>query len=194
MFSYVSKLVGGVSTSATTTNSTAALACTPIRPGTAHALARTASASSLHAHGNANADAAPDTPHNYQKQQRQGTLNLSSAEHAIQVAVRIRPTVNLTATVTATTTLAQPKTPAPKAQSHTPAQSSVSEGDEASIVVDQATATILDAVTNKTFTYDTVLPCSIAQEEVFTQCGAPMVDHVLAGHNGCILAYGQTGE
>ena len=43
------------------------------------------------------------------------------------------------------------------------------------------------------FRLDNVLPPSATQEDVFLECGAKVVDRALAGINGTILAYGQTG-
>ena len=38
-----------------------------------------------------------------------------------------------------------------------------------------------------------VFPTTATQDELFEECGRPYVDNLLAGVNGCIFAYGQTG-
>jgi kinesin family member 5 len=45
----------------------------------------------------------------------------------------------------------------------------------------------------KQFSYDSVFDQYITQKEVYTRVGQPVVDCVLEGYNGTILAYGQTG-
>jgi hypothetical protein len=41
------------------------------------------------------------------------------------------------------------------------------------------------------FTFDRVFPPSASQEHVFEAIGAPVLQSILAGFNGCVLAYGQ---
>jgi hypothetical protein len=45
----------------------------------------------------------------------------------------------------------------------------------------------------KTFSFDSVFDHSSNQKEVYNKIGKPVVDCVLQGYNGTILAYGQTG-
>lgn len=56
--------------------------------------------------------------------------------------------------------------------------------------------TIRTSVTRKnekSFTYDTVFGESASQVDVYNVIGRPVIDDVLKGYNGCIMAYGQTG-
>lgn len=41
------------------------------------------------------------------------------------------------------------------------------------------------------FTFDRVFSPDVRQAEVYDVVGAPILESVLAGFNGCILAYGQ---
>ncbi len=50
-----------------------------------------------------------------------------------------------------------------------------------------------DKTKQKVFSFDTVFSRSSSQEVVFNGVGAPLVDAVLKGINGCLIAYGQTG-
>lgn len=43
------------------------------------------------------------------------------------------------------------------------------------------------------FTFDAVWDETSSQEEIFFKCAEPIIDAVLAGYNGTIFAYGQTG-
>ena len=43
------------------------------------------------------------------------------------------------------------------------------------------------------FRFDACLPWGATQEEVYDSCARSIVDSVLAGFNGTVLAYGQTG-
>ena len=43
------------------------------------------------------------------------------------------------------------------------------------------------------FAFDAIFPPSASQEEIFDEVGAPLIESVLDGYNGTILAYGQTG-
>ena len=43
------------------------------------------------------------------------------------------------------------------------------------------------------FAFDALFPPSSSQKEVFDEVGAPLIESVLEGYNGTILAYGQTG-
>lgn len=63
------------------------------------------------------------------------------------------------------------------------------------IDVDISSSTItLDSKPNhKTFTYDFVGDQNISQEEIFEVIGKPIASSCLAGYNGTIFAYGQTG-
>ena len=45
----------------------------------------------------------------------------------------------------------------------------------------------------KTFTYDQVYGADSEQLEIFSITGKPLVESVMAGYNGTIFAYGQTG-
>ena len=45
----------------------------------------------------------------------------------------------------------------------------------------------------KTFTYDQVYDWNSQQLELFSITAKPIVDSVMAGYNGTIFAYGQTG-
>lgn len=45
-----------------------------------------------------------------------------------------------------------------------------------------------------TFAYDFVYGCDSAQEQVFLDIGAPILDRAFGGYNGTIFAYGQTGS
>ena len=45
----------------------------------------------------------------------------------------------------------------------------------------------------KTFTFDAVYPPNTAQNHLYQQSAAHIVDSVLEGYNGTIFAYGQTG-
>ena len=45
----------------------------------------------------------------------------------------------------------------------------------------------------KTFRYDTVFGEGATQRDVYAVVGRPVIDDVLRGYNGCIMAYGQTG-
>ena len=45
----------------------------------------------------------------------------------------------------------------------------------------------------KTFTYDAVFTDSANQKNLYSKIGFPVVNSVLDGYNGTILAYGQTG-
>lgn len=45
----------------------------------------------------------------------------------------------------------------------------------------------------KEFRFDRVFGPTSTQEQVFATVGAPLVEHVLAGYNASLLAYGQTG-
>ncbi|KAJ9587102.1 hypothetical protein L9F63_028328 [Diploptera punctata] len=45
----------------------------------------------------------------------------------------------------------------------------------------------------KTFTFDTVFDTDSRQMDVYNETARPIVDKVLMGYNGTILAYGQTG-
>jgi hypothetical protein len=47
--------------------------------------------------------------------------------------------------------------------------------------------------TPKTFTYDQVYDINSQQLEIFSITAKPIVDSVMAGYNGTIFAYGQTG-
>ena len=43
------------------------------------------------------------------------------------------------------------------------------------------------------FAFDTVLPVDASQRRVYEAVCAPVVEAVMAGFNGAVLAYGQTG-
>ncbi|CAH8847748.1 unnamed protein product [Trichobilharzia szidati] len=45
----------------------------------------------------------------------------------------------------------------------------------------------------KQFTFDVVFGCSSKQTDIYNRVARPIVDKVLEGYNGTILAYGQTG-
>ncbi|XP_063233864.1 kinesin-like protein KIF3A [Bacillus rossius redtenbacheri] len=45
----------------------------------------------------------------------------------------------------------------------------------------------------KTFTFDSVFDCDSRQMDLYNEIARPIVDKVLMGYNGTILAYGQTG-
>jgi len=45
----------------------------------------------------------------------------------------------------------------------------------------------------KTFTFDVIFGKESAQVDVYNEIARPIVEKVLAGYNGTILAYGQTG-
>lgn len=47
--------------------------------------------------------------------------------------------------------------------------------------------------TPKTFTYDQVYDVNSQQLEIFSITAKPIVESVMAGYNGTIFAYGQTG-
>lgn len=47
---------------------------------------------------------------------------------------------------------------------------------------------------NRTYVYDSVLPPSITQEEVYNKAARDIVKDVLEGYNGTIFAYGQTSS
>jgi hypothetical protein len=47
---------------------------------------------------------------------------------------------------------------------------------------------------DKPFQFDAVLPSDCTQSDVFHTCGKPMVDGVLEGVSGSVLAYGQVRE
>ncbi len=47
---------------------------------------------------------------------------------------------------------------------------------------------------SKEFLYDGVFSEKSHQEEVYKKVGQPVVEHVMKGVNGCILAYGPTGS
>lgn len=46
---------------------------------------------------------------------------------------------------------------------------------------------------SKTFTFDAVFSEKSTQRHIYDVCAAPVVESVLAGYNGTIFAYGQTG-
>eukprot|EP00388_Colpodella_angusta_P019451 GDKJ01048686.1.p1 GENE.GDKJ01048686.1~~GDKJ01048686.1.p1 ORF type:complete len:833 (-),score=285.95 GDKJ01048686.1:402-2900(-) len=46
----------------------------------------------------------------------------------------------------------------------------------------------------RTFTLDRVFPCETKQKEVFDFAARPVIDAVLQGYNGTVLAYGQTSS
>ena len=43
------------------------------------------------------------------------------------------------------------------------------------------------------YAYDHVCDEAVTQEEIFQRVGRDVVDGVVEGYNGCVLAYGQTG-
>lgn len=43
------------------------------------------------------------------------------------------------------------------------------------------------------FVFDKVFDSSTSQEQIFQDCGINVIENVLDGFNGTILAYGQTG-
>ncbi|GKT26503.1 hypothetical protein ADUPG1_013378, partial [Aduncisulcus paluster] len=45
----------------------------------------------------------------------------------------------------------------------------------------------------QTYSFDHVLDAKATQDDVFRVIGRPLLDDVLSGYNGCIMAYGQTG-
>ena len=44
----------------------------------------------------------------------------------------------------------------------------------------------------KEFTFDRAFPPGCTQDEVYNEVGGPIVDAVMKGYNGTVLAYGQT--
>lgn len=50
-----------------------------------------------------------------------------------------------------------------------------------------------DKSLGREFTYDRVYGMESTQREVYDQCGFGLIESVLAGYNGTIFAYGQTG-
>jgi Tfp pilus assembly pilus retraction ATPase PilT len=42
--------------------------------------------------------------------------------------------------------------------------------------------------------YDHIFDVNSTQEEVFEQVGLPVLQNILDGFNGCIMAYGQTSS
>ncbi|EGB07026.1 hypothetical protein AURANDRAFT_59154 [Aureococcus anophagefferens] len=76
----------------------------------------------------------------------------------------------------------------------------IQDGHDAATVADEATGRITcnnpkaDASDPpKAFTFDAVFDPNITQRKLYDICSAPVVDAVLAGFNGTIFAYGQTG-
>lgn len=68
------------------------------------------------------------------------------------------------------------------------------------VTIDKAAATvsIVDPRTPhdplpKTFTFDSVFDWTSTQQEVYNKTARPIVESVLAGYNGTVFAYGQTG-
>jgi hypothetical protein len=41
--------------------------------------------------------------------------------------------------------------------------------------------------------FEVVVPATAAQEDIYECCGRPILERVLSGYNGCILAYGSSG-
>mmetsp|Transcript_21413 Transcript_21413/g.73786 ORF Transcript_21413/g.73786 Transcript_21413/m.73786 type:complete len:977 (-) Transcript_21413:63-2993(-) len=76
----------------------------------------------------------------------------------------------------------------------------VQDGHEACTVADERTGRITcinpkgdSADAPKFFTFDAVFDINITQRKLYDVCSAPVVEAVLAGFNGTIFAYGQTG-
>lgn len=71
------------------------------------------------------------------------------------------------------------------------------QGEGTQVSVDEDTASVMLARgasgTARVFKFDAVLPPSANQARTFNVVAEPIVDDVLKGYNGTILAYGQTG-
>mmetsp|Transcript_19778 Transcript_19778/g.68112 ORF Transcript_19778/g.68112 Transcript_19778/m.68112 type:complete len:758 (+) Transcript_19778:214-2487(+) len=76
----------------------------------------------------------------------------------------------------------------------------IQDGHEAAAVADEKSGTIVctnpkadAAEPSKNFTFDAVFAKDCTQRSIYDKCGATVVEAVLAGYNGTIFAYGQTG-
>eukprot|EP00906_Rhabdomonas_costata_P005169 RCo007756 len=66
----------------------------------------------------------------------------------------------------------------------------IPRGNSTEVTIDCANP----AFGQKLFTFDKVFPMDSTQDEVFELIGLPLVDSVVSGYNGTILAYGQTAS
>jgi len=67
------------------------------------------------------------------------------------------------------------------------------ESQSGALVANCESKSITVKETSKTFTFDHVADSSSGQQDVFDKVGKPITDTCLAGYNGTIFAYGQTG-
>lgn len=76
----------------------------------------------------------------------------------------------------------------------------VTPGTNAIVITDPSPAkaaagiAVDESSRKKTFAFDHVYSWDSTQEEVYTQLAKPIVDQALAGYNGTVFAYGQTGR
>ena len=78
-----------------------------------------------------------------------------------------------------------------------PKESSQSEKPFLDISCDQRSITVKnqhDSLNHLNFTYDRVFPPEVSQKVVYEEIGRPIVESVMEGFNGTILAYGQTSS
>jgi len=106
---------------------------------------------------------------------------VSSSEN-VQVAVRIRPSLSTRAA-----------TSGPVAGTEERAVISTGRSDLGQVVITVTdTSSTADPPRSRDFSFENVLDESATQEEVYDKCAARIVDGVLDGYDGSVLAYGET--
>lgn len=117
------------------------------------------------------------------------TVNASDNTQRVKVYIRLRPSVGASACVSVQDAYDG------NAAAHTsrPSSSSASSSSSCSSLVLEKPSRQGDTSTTRRYTFDGVLDQGATQADVYREVAQPIVDDVLEGYNGTILAYGQTG-